>query len=294
MDIAAGLLVAAEDRSMSCTICNRPTMPGARLCVPCKAALKRARHETVSQLEPLSRLLYAARKRRAARRSAAQARSMASTAAADAAMRRRWILPAALVALGAVVWVGGYLGNQILNAGGSQNIEAMAGGPNSSPAPSAPAPKVGPAPGPTPSTPAPHEPASVDQTTSPADSLPDRASAKSPPRKATPNPGAIRDASPRPAAGLLVTTAESIAAFGPANDAADSLPPPVSAAPAATPREAPPPDRWQAMTDALALCARESFLSRVMCEQRARWQYCEGQWGRVPQCPGANTNEYGR
>src|SRR5258705_5854015 len=34
---------------MDCTICGKTTLPGAMLCVPCKAALKRARSITVQE-----------------------------------------------------------------------------------------------------------------------------------------------------------------------------------------------------------------------------------------------------
>ena len=34
---------------MDCTICGKPSLPGAMLCAPCKAALKRARYVTVQE-----------------------------------------------------------------------------------------------------------------------------------------------------------------------------------------------------------------------------------------------------
>jgi hypothetical protein len=51
------------------------------------------------------------------------------------------------------------------------------------------------------------------------------------------------------------------------------------------PKPAPRADPWQQMSDAIGRCPA-GFLGRVMCEQRVRLQYCEGQWGKVPQCPG--------
>ncbi|HSQ80703.1 MAG TPA: hypothetical protein VLU54_06130 [Casimicrobiaceae bacterium] len=47
---------------------------------------------------------------------------------------------------------------------------------------------------------------------------------------------------------------------------------------------APPADRWQALDDALAGCGG-NFVERVICGQHARFRYCDGYWGRVPQCP---------
>src|SRR5438477_1673272 len=45
---------------MKCTICGRRTLPGAKLCLPCRSALRRARDDTVSELMPLpGRLAFA-------------------------------------------------------------------------------------------------------------------------------------------------------------------------------------------------------------------------------------------
>src|SRR5438034_9501872 len=44
---------------MKCTICGGRSLPGAKLCLPCRAALRRARDETVSELLPLPRRLEA-------------------------------------------------------------------------------------------------------------------------------------------------------------------------------------------------------------------------------------------
>jgi hypothetical protein len=56
---------------------------------------------------------------------------------------------------------------------------------------------------------------------------------------------------------------------------------------------APPPDRWQLYSEAMAQCEHLDFFSRIGCEQRQRWHYCEGYWGQVPQCPGAPTKDHG-
>jgi hypothetical protein len=81
-------------------------------------------------------------------------------------------------------------------------------------------------------------------------------------------------------------------------------PPPRSAAPAAARPAAPPspapateaprPDRWQMMHDAVASCGREALLARLICEQRVRTQYCNGYWGTVPQCPSGPANDRGQ
>ena len=44
---------------MKCNICGGRTLPRAKLCLPCRAALRRARDDTVSELLPLPRRLEA-------------------------------------------------------------------------------------------------------------------------------------------------------------------------------------------------------------------------------------------
>jgi hypothetical protein len=45
------------------------------------------------------------------------------------------------------------------------------------------------------------------------------------------------------------------------------------------------------MSEAIGRCPA-GFLGRVVCEQRVRLQYCEGQWGKVPQCPGGPSADH--
>jgi hypothetical protein len=58
--------------------------------------------------------------------------------------------------------------------------------------------------------------------------------------------------------------------------------------------EAPRPDRWQLMTEAIARCPRADFSNRYSCEQRLRAQYCEGHWGQVPQCASIPYTDHGQ
>jgi len=51
-----------------------------------------------------------------------------------------------------------------------------------------------------------------------------------------------------------------------------------------------PVDRWAKFAEELHRCQSETFLSRVVCDQRVRIRYCEGYWGKVAQCPGAIAN----
>ena len=64
-------------------------------------------------------------------------------------------------------------------------------------------------------------------------------------------------------------------------------PPPVHRAAAPTATRA--VDRWQRLDDELSRCTREDFITRVICGQRVRFRYCDGYWGKVPQCPGNTT-----
>jgi hypothetical protein len=57
-------------------------------------------------------------------------------------------------------------------------------------------------------------------------------------------------------------------------------------APAAAAAAAPVKDRWAQMLDTIATqCGKETFLNKVICEQKVRIQYCDGYWGKAPQCP---------
>ncbi len=46
-----------------------------------------------------------------------------------------------------------------------------------------------------------------------------------------------------------------------------------------------PPDRMQLLAQAFAQCPSDGVLARMVCEQKARVQYCDGFWGQVPSCP---------
>jgi hypothetical protein len=44
------------------------------------------------------------------------------------------------------------------------------------------------------------------------------------------------------------------------------------------------------MSEELRRCQSESFLARVVCDQRVRLRFCDGYWGKVAQCPGNVVN----
>jgi len=102
-----------------------------------------------------------------------------------------------------------------------------------------------------------------------------------------------------------VTPAEPARPTPPAIVAApDVVVPPPPAVPASRPSVAAPrpaeldvpvkaavprPSRWQDMKEALARCAHDNLVSRVVCEQRVVTLYCSEYWGKVPQCPDAQN-----
>jgi hypothetical protein len=88
----------------------------------------------------------------------------------------------------------------------------------------------------------------------------------------------------------LTTKANFATADGDPPDAV--APPPEPEKPVPVPAPPPPrpvPDRWQNMRDALAECDRLGIFDGLICGQRVRIQYCEGYWGKVSQCQGANA-----
>jgi hypothetical protein len=64
-----------------------------------------------------------------------------------------------------------------------------------------------------------------------------------------------------------------------------------AAAPVPEVQATPNADRRQVMAAALSRCERENFLAGFVCKERAWLQFCDGQWGEVPQCPsGVRSN----
>jgi hypothetical protein len=106
------------------------------------------------------------------------------------------------------------------------------------------------------------------------------------PRVATdPAPAVVPAAAPPPAATERTLAAPSLPMT---NSAPDAAPVPSAG------QEPSRPDRWRQMSDALAGCVRENLIGRIVCEQRVNLQYCNGYWGKVPQCPDTNNPDRGR
>lgn len=277
--------------SAKCAICRHPAPPRAKLCRDCKSALKRARLESaVSQFMPLPMMLSAAgdahasvhRHRHRPHRSTPVARKAPrSPPSTRSAVLVAWF---ALVAAGSVT---GFFVIKDLNFVAPPVPAADVAPPPDTPAN---APVV--IPPPAASTPVEQRDSS---TSVPADVTPVGptvvTTVDTPLRAKTQSVGRVSQ--PPPVAKSPSTADVSIAAFGPANEPATAAPPIPEPTPPRSREATPAPDRWQAMSEALAKCAREGLLAGFLCSERARLHYCDGHWGQVPQCPTANRNEYG-
>jgi hypothetical protein len=263
-------LAAGRSPAKGCVICRGPRLPGARLCGPCKAALKRARLETVAELVPRpSRAVAEAQemRRRAKERAAARPATP---------KRRRLLIPASLLVM-ALMAGAGYLTWHVARSGHE--------GPAAPVAPSR--------------SPIAHPPAAQIARSAPA-AAPVAIEAKRivdvlPPQPATrapmaPHPPRVAPKrAPEAAAAPVTLPADRFAAA-----AQPALPAAVPMTEAVLPaREAPVPDRWQVMADQIVRCGRDGFLAGVICEQRVRLKYCEGYWGQAPQCASGVPNEHG-
>jgi len=270
---------------MSCQICGRRSAPGAKLCVDCRAARKRAFDATITQplmamagagtvSRTLARLRRAeaspeAKARRAARKAKAAAESAALPVVAPPAAGKSagsrpllWILLSIGVVLAAVA--GWHLPSRTPAAPGT-DADSVA-------RPSAP-PQGGVKSPPT-------EPVE----TTPAAALPPLPTIVE--RELVPHaPAAGRPATPKRVAPAPKPAAQPEA---PAEIEVVRAPPAAPAPPA--PKPAPQADPWQQMSAAIGRCP-DGFLGHVVCEQRIRLQYCEGHWGQVAQCPGGPSAE---
>ncbi len=114
---------------MDCTICGKSALPGAMLCAPCKAALKRARYVTVQEDLRRTSVIDVRRQPRRARSSAPNPEQAPITPVPIAGRRkslegRRRVLGVLVVAV--VVGGAGYWGLRELSA--RPHIEAVGAG----------------------------------------------------------------------------------------------------------------------------------------------------------------------
>lgn len=308
---------------MKCTACGNENQPGAKFCVHCGVVLSEASAPSTAAATPKPATATAAAPAPAPRPAPpAPAPSVApaavATASAQAAPAATAPAPAAALAssprmgliIGAiavliVLGVGGYFGYRLLGGPSKEAVVAV-----ETPKPET---AVAPAPASDSST----APA-TQETTSPGGaataSTPSGAAAQ-PPVPAEGAQAAIPTATGAPPASPPVATdmtkVEPAAEKGTRLKAQKAVPPatdttskaagqpaaasPTSKALAKAPAAAPAaaPDRWQMFADAMAQCQHLDFFSRIGCEQRERWHYCDGYWNKVPQCPSANYSEHG-
>jgi hypothetical protein len=274
---------------MDCTICGKPTLPGAMLCAPCKAALKRARYVTVQEDLRRSSVIDVRRKPRHARPPVAAAAPDASTYSDRAAREPQGArAPTSRdpnARLARRIFIGIFVAATAMGGAsyfGQHESGAHAGDPASAVVPAA-EPRGDPAAGVT--TPGKEAAAilaspAAASAAAPADvfplshSQPEHApGAAVPPKRTKPSPRAA------------VTTAYE--PFEGPNVARE--PAKIAAVPVPAPPPPPVPDRWQNMRDAQAKCDREGLIGGLICGQKVRMQYCDGYWGKVAQCQGANV-----
>jgi hypothetical protein len=278
------------EHAMRCLICGRLSQPGAKLCLDCKAARKRAFDATVTQ--PLLAAAGAARGAAAPRRlfkpsqfvpdAARRAAKMALAAqaqskiATESAPRRAGQWPIIIGAIGivAVVVVIGSAGHWF----GASKSDTLAAVPIERPA-------------------AQDSPAAAPIVRFSALGPTAAGAAATVPVVANPAPVLA------PAVATKAATAARPNARQRPEKAPIALPPPepspppvvaIERPPPALVREVPRPDRWQLMNEAIARCPRDDIAGRFSCEQRLRTQYCDGVWGQVAQCASIPYTDHGQ
>ena len=256
-----------------CRICGKAAPRGAGLCPQCKAAVKRARQvpTVMSRFMPLA--LSAPGSGRGSPGSGSVLQAGAVPARPPAPKPAGWSVFAAVAAFGlAACVIGFFVALQDDDDPGASEFTPAAsaarhGATRSSRLVTMPAVE----------TPASSEPADAGLPLAEAGPAPPSGSGKAPNRRSSAGTAAGAEWVPTTASGPLIETDAATSPVGAAEGGA-----PLSAAPPAP--EAPMPDRWQAMSAAIASCGREDFFAGVICEQRVRLRYCEGYWGDVPQC----------
>lgn len=288
-----------------CAICGQRTERGS-FCSDCRAALKRARDETVSQFQMRPVMALAgpgARSQRASPRRpkeqprprivrAVEAPEQSVPATNAAATSFVWIIVALMVMV--VAYVGYRLMQATADAPEVATVTAVPAGSEVLVAPAVretqlgvgvqeesagAATRLGPAP-----------PVPVDPSLEPRVAV-----ASMHPRLAPRSAGAL---SARELPGSARSAANAAPSAKPVSETA-VFPETVPSEPLVAVKASMPPaaggqvllGKWERMDTALRACANESLLGSVVCEQKVRWQYCGGEWGQVPQCPGSHARE---
>lgn len=268
---------------MTCLICGGQTLSGAKLCKPCRAALRRARDDTVSELMPLPRRMDALAWQQPRGASAAarffdlgNAPALAPTSLSQLLERAR---TAPLRAVGLLLLVLA-VGSLAFTATWQVRLESEGHEVRRA----TPAPVHQPSVSPT-TLAAAARAAEVVSTPGPAvESEPAAPVSSSPTR---PRADSRRVAPARVAPPASKAAAEPVAAARIEQPAASV---PVVATDAASPKG----DRWQRLSNALAGCNASDLFKRASCEHAVRVQYCDGYWGQSPLCPDGVSNDRGQ
>ncbi|MEP7276219.1 MAG: hypothetical protein ABI812_07685 [Betaproteobacteria bacterium] len=251
------------------------------MCPPCRAALRRARDDTISELLPLpGRRAFALSHSPDVRGRAKLAQAAGATGLRPAAGGRRRLTSAQLNAAAVIAFVAaaGVLAlvttRELQRERGFPAIPealAAAGDPQGDVPRVSPTAMLGAARNESPVAHTPPEP-----------ELDAVAVAPPPERKPMRAPKAHPASAKAP---VVLEPLPALAAFDV---------PPVAAPPLAAPRaRAVLPDRAQLFTAALARCTGD-FFARMGCQHRTRAHYCEGQWGQHPDCPAGIANDHGQ
>jgi len=307
---------------MNCAICGKDNQAGTRFCVHCGAALTApAGGSQRSTIETAGAILGPKRAPASGGASASTATAAAATASGTTPVytprpasppppppettlippdvepapavpaynaepkRAGWVLIA--IAVAGAVAIGGSFGYYRLARGPLDAKDTL----TRSEATPQPAPTAAAQPTPTPATAVAEAPRSVPETPAAAQTVPPSPPAEKPPSVAPPKaePKTPRAVAAGQSASRQQPVPPPIAAPMPPAPAPQ---PPVRTAQQATSvaAAAPVPDHWAQFAEDLHRCERESFLSRVVCDQRVRLRYCDGYWGKVAQCPGGMPN----
>ena len=299
---------------MKCTNCGYETQATAKFCVQCGTTLPAVASPAAAGT---ATVISAAPKAAAAAPSLAPAPAPASpsttqrlaaatyaptpspTAAPAAqgvptpAAPRRLGLIAGMVALVAVLCVGGFMAYRMLFSDDSKPSVATtepkaAEGSATQPADAS---KDGRTPG------AAQPPAGPDNNMS----TPEPPAGASTPDNSKTTPATV-GAAPSPGGTTSKAGAAAAPKVDPAAASKTATPPPsASPAPATPPRQtaaattapAAQADHWEQMRQAYEVCNRESLFDRLACNQRVGREYCKGNWGLVPQCPAGQYGDRG-
>ena len=274
---------------MKCMICGGITLPGTKLCLPCRAALRRARDDTISELLPLPRRLEnlafqhapsgSGRLSTLVSTSGTRASAKAFKTAEEKRTNGASLGFALLSVVALTIAMFGFMGaRQNLGDPATRDADSVRSALRLNEAT-----RVSPA-----TLAAEARQNTTLDATAVAPAIETLTSAA--PRALVP----VRRAAAKSDKAHIPATrqappAEIVAAFAVSEKKSATVPPRVRAV-----ERAPILDRWQLLTAGLGRCAGDDLFARGSCEQLARVQYCEGYWGQVAMCPGGIGNDHGQ